>query len=695
MLAHKIAHHGTRPRLLPPIHIVLCLVLLLGAFGSGCQKVIVNAPEGGMATPGARSLPDQAFAAYANGDYRTAEALYDRTLQLPQLSPSETRDAWKYFALSTIANGKYHLGLEALEKWLSLEPDADTGTEWLNAFSTCMLRMPRHKAVDILDSVIADSARPWAVRTEATLLLAGRQWNDDSASRASLSTAMQQLADLYAQAPDASGATAYRGTLEARLFAQLQQTEADQLARLAGLLSPENELHFPYAIILLEKARRSATDSESWPVAWQALQRLRGAGMFADKLLVSRVLMPLEQEFGRPSQGIALALPLTGPYGNIGWKIMRGAGVAQWELARTGGDLSVTIINTAADGWEDKLAALPDGVNVVGGPLRKDVFEHIQHAGMLARRNYFTFLSSLGEGEEGREAWRFFSSPRDQVRTMLEFSKNELGIENYAILHPDEPFGSRMSGLFRETGSSLGVETSGVAAYAPKDSQSWGKTLKALLKVPAPRPGEDDAMPPQPPFQAVFMPDGWQQMQSLIPHFFFFQEDRMVFLGSALWEQGLASSKDIETRYFNLAVFPGSWNPFTPTSAAVNLSKALEESGLGKPDVWVGLGYDFVRFASLLGSPEKRLSPTDMNRRIQTAQQMDWSVAPIQWSAEGLASQKMFLFTPAASGFVPLDPQAFRTKLEEARTRHEERVKMLEEAYTAKQQADQQTGLQP
>ncbi|UZP65871.1 penicillin-binding protein activator [Desulfovibrio mangrovi] len=659
-----------------PLFAVLSLLLAITLL-AGCQKTVVV-----PAQSDARylTLPEQAFAAYSIGDYQRAEALYDRTLQLPQLSPSEAQEAWKYFALSTIANGKYNLGVEALEKWRTLAPDADSSTEWLDAFSKCMLNLPRQKAVDMLAPLAVDTERSWAVRTEASLLLASREWTDGKDTYG----AMQTLSNLYQQAPDADGAKAYRGTLENRLFSQLQTAEPEALAMLAGLLTPENELNFPYSVILLEKARRSATDTESWPLAFQALQRLRQAGHFADKLLVERVLRPLEQEFGQPVQGIALALPLTGPYGNIGWKIMRGAGVAQWDLARTGNDLSVTVINTAADGWEEKLAGLPKGISIVGGPLRKDAFDHIKSHGQLNHRNFFTFLSSLGEGEEGRVAWRFFSSPRDQVRTVLEFARNDLGIENYGILYPDEPFGSRMSGLFKEAGAELSINTAATASYAPKDSASWGKTLRSFLKVPAPRPGEDDPMPPQPPFQAAFLPDGWQQMQSLIPHFFFYQETRMVFLGSALWEQGLTSAKDIESRYFHLAVFPGSWNPFTPTTASANLAKTLDESGLGKPDLWVGLGYDFVRFASLLGSPEEALSATEMNKRIQTAQAMDWSIAPIRWNEKGRASQKMFLFTPSSSGFTPLDPERFRERLEQARLRQEERVKMLEEEYQTK-----------
>lgn len=654
-------------------------LLFVFALLAGCQKAIVAPPMQSGAEQ-YMTLPEQAFTAYSNGDFKRAEALYDRTLQLPQLSQEETLEAWKYFSLSTIANEKYNLGIEALEKWRSLDPDAENTSEWLNAFSKCMLNLPRQKAVDMLQALSADSGRSRAVRTEATLLLASREWTDGEDPHG----AMQTLSDLYEQASKSTDAKAYKGTLENRLFAQLQSAEPEALAMLAGLLTPENELDFPYSIILLEKARRSATDNESWPLAHQALQRLRLAGHFSDKLLVERILRPLEQEYGQPAQGIALALPLTGPFGNIGWKIVRGAGVAQWDLAKSGNDLSVTIINTAAAGWEKKLAALPKGISVVGGPLRTESMDLLRKQGQLDDRSFFTFLSTLEQGEEGKVAWRFFSSPRDQVRTVLEFAKNDLGIENYGVLYPDEAFGMRMNSLFKETGSELGINTTATAAYAPKDSPSWGKTLRTFLRVPGRRAGEDDPMPPKPPFQAAFLPDGWQQMQSLIPHFFFYQETRMVFLGSALWEQGLSSSKDVETRYFNLAVFPGSWNPFTPTTAAANLTKTLDESGLGKPDLWVGLGYDFVRFASLLGSPEEAVSADDMNQRIQTAQAMDWSIAPIHWTPEGRASQKMFLFTPSSAGFEPLDPASFREKLEQIRQRHEERVKMLEEEYQKK-----------
>ncbi|MFV0346955.1 MAG: hypothetical protein ACK5JO_00065 [Halodesulfovibrio sp.] len=190
---------------------LLAVFSLLFAFAllAGCQKAIVAPPMHSGAEQQYMTLPEQAFAAYSNGDFKRAEALYDRTLQLPQLSQEETLEAWKYFSLSTVANEKYNLGIEALEKWRSLDADAENTSEWLNAFSKCMLNLPRQKAVDTLQALSADSVRSRAVRTEATLLLASREWTDGEDPHA----AMQTLSDLYEQASKSSDAKAYKGTL--------------------------------------------------------------------------------------------------------------------------------------------------------------------------------------------------------------------------------------------------------------------------------------------------------------------------------------------------------------------------------------------------------------------------------------------------------------------------------------------------
>ena len=667
--------------------ITLMVMALTVASLTGCGKKVIITPQ---ATPssGASQLHQQARVAYDRGDYTAASALYDRILQKPNLSATEKRSAWRYFALSTIKSGRAFLGLQALDRWEQSQPGVIESTEWQDAWVLAVKQLPQDKALELLESTYRNTSKPWGMRANAALLLAGIEWK-----KGNTGAALTSLEDLYAKAPN----TKYKAALERRLFSELNGIDAQQLATLSGHLTPENEITYPYSLILLEKARRAAGDQQNWPSAWAAIERLRTLGKLADPTIIDSVLAPLQKEFGEPTQGIALALPLTGPYGSIGWKILRGAGIAHWQLTNSGYNFALKVINTESPTWEQELAALPEGFTIVGGPLRKDIFRKIYDRDLTEKHAFFCFLSSLPAGTEGEDAWRFFSSPKDQIQTLLNFTQFDLGINNYAALYPNESYGKHMTQLFVDLAQQQTGNPVLTASYTPKQPQGWSKDVKNLL-IKSDREnkelqavngngenplyakmnsGQYEDMPYQPAFKAVFLPDSWKNMESIIPHFFFHQEDRAVFLGPTLWEQGLSAGKKLESRYYKLAVFPGIWNPFTPTNASKQLVQAMDDAGLGKPDAWVGLGYDFIRLTAGMGSMSSDWDDDSVNESLASAQNMDWSIAPMTWDADGKASENLFLFRPSRNGFVPVNPESFANRVNTVRVRHDERIQMM------------------
>jgi hypothetical protein len=152
-------------------------------------------------------------------------------------------------------------------------------------------------------------------------------------------------------------------------------------------------------------------------------------------------------------------------------------------------------------------------------------------------------------------------------------------------------------------------------------------------------------------------------MEMIVPNLFYNNETRLVLLGTSLWEQGLSGNSFVSMQYYGLAAFPGAWNPAQPTPPGDMLQSSLAASGKGNADFWSGLGYDFARFSSGLGIREG-WTPADVNSALQ-ASSLAWSIAPISWSG-GLAQQQMHLFTPAGSGFAPVNEQEFRAAYEEA-----------------------------
>lgn len=366
---------------------------------------------------------------------------------------------------------------------------------------------------------------------------------------------------------------------------------------------------------------------------------------------------PAPQASGPQSACLVLALPSGGPVGPVADKIRAGAVAAQQELGKHGVKIDLRHINTEQADWLTQLAALPPQCAVVGGPVQVPVFTAAKSA--FARRHFFAFLPQVGE-VEGHSAWRFFPSPQDQVAALVRFARGDLDITSYAALYPADTYGTRMTGIFEQAVRAAGgtVQTAG---YNPAEMQNWPKTAAGLLQ-----PREVNKVPvPSTNFGAIFLPDSWKNMDMVTASLLLSGEDRMVLMGTSLWEQSLSGVSTVNVHNYSLAVFPGAWNP-------AHVPPALQ--ALPAKDFWTALGYDFVRFGSMLGL-QGPVAAAEVNTRIQRAQGMTWAMAPMHWSPQGVASQQLFLFTPTQNGFTLLDVPAFKERRTQVLSRFDARGK--------------------
>lgn len=365
-----------------------------------------------------------------------------------------------------------------------------------------------------------------------------------------------------------------------------------------------------------------------------------------------------QQLDSRPQEvHVALVLPLSGPYAAIANKIRTGADAAKELLRSRGITVNLAEMDSNDAGWTHTLKQLPPEYTIVGGPLRPNAFHEASLGSLEQERVFFTFLQGLSGATEGRDAWRFFSSPDDQIRTLLQTARNEFNIRNIAVLYPQEPFGKRISKLFSQVADTQGVTIPAMEAYPPEDPLRWSDVVAQLLFEGAAGPE----------LQAVFLPDVWSKVEMLVPLFFYHQREDLLLMGSTLWGQTLSETPEVEMHNFRLALFPAAyWDGSNATAARElrNMLPAGSESSL-----WEALGFDFIRFASRLAPIPPRWDAALVNSRIQQAQGMDWSMAPIAWSQVGEARQDMFLFTPTEQGMRPADLQAMRQRRESVLSR--------------------------
>lgn len=350
---------------------------------------------------------------------------------------------------------------------------------------------------------------------------------------------------------------------------------------------------------------------------------------------------------GEQKTCIVLALPDSGSFASISAKIKHGAREAQKNLQTRGKEIRIENINTESADWLSKLSALPESCAIVGGPIQDKSYVAAQRSGILEKRAFFSFMPTLQGRDEGQRAWRFFPSPQDQIDALIRFVTDDLNVRTYASLMPQDTYGRKMTQLLENSLSARHISLQ-KASYSPGSQSSWNAAVRELIN-PRIRDGQNNPIP-QTTFEALFLPDSWKNIDALTNALASNGEDRLVLLGTTLWEQGLANRRIPRADKYALAVFPGAWNK----------NKAPEILKKSGADFWSALGYDFINFAANMNLHSRMPSP-EIGKRAGAAASSITALAPISWNGNGKAMQQLYLFQISPSEPVPLDLNTFKT----------------------------------
>ena len=621
---------------------LICFLALL--CGCGKSPLWDDSPRPRRPAAGTEARPplEEARAALAAGDYSQAESLAHRAVT--RTDGDRNPDMARIYAISALRNRHPHVTLSALEQWRLVDARADESSEWQELWCLAMAALSPWSAKDRAEALYQDDSRSAYARGMAGIFLAVRRWEEGRLGETPL-----VLENLYASARDVP----LRVMLEQRLALQLRAAGTAAVSLAAGTITPENRERYPYSLFLLERLHRQTLDPDTRAEARTALDQL--SLPLADPSLIqglppSALVLPTPAATapltGKP---VVLALPLSGPLGNTSAKIIAGAEAAIRVLAASG--LSLVTIDTDQPDWTARVDALPQTAAIVGGPLQHTAYAAARDRGLLSRRVFFSFIPGLEPGHEGRTAWRFFPGTEDQLDALLGLSAR-LAIHGYAVFYPEEAYGNRLSDLFRHKAEAMGFAVHQVS-YPPDSPASWLRAVGNLLAA-----NKNPEHYRSATFQAIFLPDTWKNMDIIVPNIFYYNETRQILLGTSLWEQGIAGCGYVSPQYYTLAVFPGAWNSAQANPEKDRLQAALSSADKMPPDFWVGLGYDFVRFAAALDLPASA-SPDSVNAALSSVA-LEWTMAPIHWDAAGRARQALFLFSPVEGGFVPVDEAAFR-----------------------------------
>jgi ABC-type branched-subunit amino acid transport system substrate-binding protein len=134
-----------------------------------------------------------------------------------------------------------------------------------------------------------------------------------------------------------------------------------------------------------------------------------------------------------------------------------------------------------------------------------------------------------------------------QVKTIVSYAVNGLGMDRFAILYPDEHYGRRFMNLFWDEILPYGGRVVGIESYNPNEAD-FGDPIKKLVglyyevpedlkEIPEPLSKEEEKEPePIIDFDAVFIPDSPEKAGLLIPQLTYYDVVDVYLMGTNLWQ---------------------------------------------------------------------------------------------------------------------------------------------------------------
>ena len=368
---------------------------------------------------------------------------------------------------------------------------------------------------------------------------------------------------------------------------------------------------------------------------------------------------------------VGLLLPLSGGRGAVGQSILNAAQLALFDLAGERFTLVVRDTRGTPEGAAVAArSALAADVSIILGPLFSTSVEAVKPVVLQANLPLITFSNNTAVADP--QTFVMGVTPRTQVDRVVDYAVAR-GLQRFAVLAPESPYGSSVVQSFQEAVFRNGVELSRVVFFDPQaqdisaevraladyDQRSAAleeqkRSLEARSDEAAQRAlarlkGIETLGPPA--FDTILIPAGGRQLLSVAPLLAYYDVDpgEVRFLGTALWD-------DPSLR--NEPSLQGAWFPAPPPALWRTFSNRYRQTYGQRPPRVASLGYDAVALAAVL---ERRATAEG----AFVAYTVDRITQPVGFSgidgifrflANGQVQRGLAVLTVEPESFVELDP---------------------------------------
>lgn len=352
---------------------------------------------------------------------------------------------------------------------------------------------------------------------------------------------------------------------------------------------------------------------------------------------------------------IGCLLPISGPYSQYGIQAIKGIELAlhRFNTGATQTPVSIVIRDTESHPETTRQAVremATAGVAAIVGPMIS-----VDDAAVEAQ-NHAVPIITLTQKENvttiGDFVFRNFMTPKIQAKLLVDHAMTVLGARRFAILYPQERYGTTFMNLLWDQVVTARGSVVGVESYTA-DQTDFTEPIKKLVGLYYPRPDtagkSSDEPEPIIDFDALFIPDGPDKAGLIIPQLAYHDVTDVDLLGTNLWHS--QQLIDMSGSFLERVLFPAGFFSATMRPDALEFIEAYQKAYGETPGYIEAVAYDTAAIVLQLLSRTEAASGGDLRDALLNLEDFHGATGVTAFGPDGEAIKSGFLLTVTGGQF--------------------------------------------
>lgn len=377
------------------------------------------------------------------------------------------------------------------------------------------------------------------------------------------------------------------------------------------------------------------------------------------------LIQEINEKFTFKPYTLGCLLPLSGPYQIFGEKILKCIELALAQYNSQSNHLPIKMIVKDTESDPDKAALAVQElsekrVGAIIGPLTTHALEAAALEAQEERIPIITLSQEDNITEIGDYVFRNFITPKMQVEAIVSYAIDVLGLSRFAILYPDDEYGTRFMTLFQDKVMAYGGDVVKVEPYDP-DKTDFAEPIKNLVEFqnelpeyPKNKEAHSTVKQHKPiiNFEAIFIPDGPKTSGLILPQLAFYDIVGVKLLGTNLWH----SDRLIEMakQFVQGAIMVDGFFAESDSQKVKNFVRMFEKTFSEKPGFIEAVAYDTTMMLFQLVSRSDIQSRSELKDEIINFLNFQGVTGITSFDNTGNVNKKLYLLKIIGDKFVEL-----------------------------------------